>query len=94
MAVKWTRTALVNLGLIADYIAQDNPARAQSFVQEIRAKTDLLTEFPMVGRLGRVVGTRELVAHKNYLIAYRVRGEDVEVLRVQHVARRWPAIFD
>lgn len=94
MAVKWAKTALANLVLIADYIAEDNPARATSFVQEIRNKTNALVEFPTLGRPGRVLGTRELVAHKNYIITYRVRGENVEVIRVLHVAKRWPLDFD
>ena len=36
---------------------------------------------------GRVPGTRELVLHKNYLAIYHVRGGDVEILRLHHVAR-------
>lgn len=94
MEIKWTKTALGNLGLIADYIAQDNPARARTFIQEIRDKTTTLAEFPNIGRPGRVIGTRELVVHKNYIIAYRMRGEAVEIIRVHHVAKRWPAVFD
>lgn len=39
------------------------------------------------GRSGRVIGTRELVTHKNYIVAYRVRGGHVEVLRVHHIAK-------
>jgi len=41
-----------------------------------------------MGRAGRVPGTRELVLHKNYLAIYRVRDEDVEILRLHHVARK------
>ena len=94
MKIKWTKTALGNLGLITDYIAQDSPRRAKTFIQEIREKTTTLVEFPKIGRPGRVIGTRELVVHKNYIVAYRVRGEDVEIIRVHHVAKRWPAVFD
>lgn len=94
MKIKWTKTALGNLGLVADYIAQDSPQRAKTFIQEIREKTATLVEFPTIGRPGRVIGTRELVVHKNYIVAYRVRGEDVEIIRVHHVAKRWPAVFD
>lgn len=94
MTVKWTKTAIHSLAKIVEYIEQDNPSRAISFVQEIRQKTNLLAEFPGVGRAGRVIGTRELVAHKNYVVAYRMRGEHVEILRVQHVAKRWPSVFD
>lgn len=90
MAVKWTKTALANLVAIAEHIGKDNTERAKSFVLEIRTKTDNLVDFPSIGRPGRVIGTRELVIHPNYIIPYRVRGDVVEILRVQHVAQRWP----
>ncbi|MFI4940548.1 MAG: type II toxin-antitoxin system RelE/ParE family toxin [Burkholderiales bacterium] len=72
-----------------EYIAQDNPERAKSFAVEIKAKIDNLAEFPAMGRPGRVLGTRELVVHENYVIPYRVRGGAVVVVRVQHAAKRW-----
>lgn len=89
MVVKWTKTALVNLDLIAEYIAKDNPARAISFVQDIQQKTKVIANFPSAGRPGRMAGTRELVEHKNYILAYRVKGEDVEIIRVHHVAQKY-----
>ena len=89
-AVRWTRTALANLVAIVEYIEQDSPERAKSFALEIRAQTNNLADFPELGRAGRVPGTRELVVHPHYVIAYRVRGITIEILRVQHVARRWP----
>lgn len=93
MAVKWTKTALANLVAIVEYIERDNAERATSFALEIQAKTNSLAEFPGMGRPGRVIGTRELVVHPNYIIPYRVRGDAVEILRVQHAARRWPKRF-
>jgi toxin ParE1/3/4 len=90
MAVKWTKTALANLLAIVEYIEYDNPERAKSFALEIQTKINSLAEFPGLGRPGRVNGTRELVIHPNYIVPYRVHGGDVEILRVQHVARRWP----
>lgn len=91
MAVKWTKTALANLVAIVEYIEQDNPERARSFAQEIRKKTLSLEEFPALGRPGRILGTRELVVHENYIVPYRVRANNVEILRVRHVATRWPS---
>lgn len=37
--------------------------------------------------MGHVPGTRELVLHKNYIAIYRVRGGDVEILRLHRVAK-------
>ena len=91
--LRWTRKALENLDQIAAYIAQDNPARASSFIGEIKEKTELLAQFPALGRPGRVPGTRELVVHENYVVPYRVKGDTVQIIRVQHVARLWPKQF-
>ena len=88
MALKWTKTALRTIDEIAQYIGQDNPTRATSFVKELRQNTEKLDSFPGMGRAGRVHGTRELVIHKNYIAVYRVRGGDVEILRIHHVARK------
>lgn len=90
MTVRWSKTALSNLAGIVEYIERDNFERAKSFAQEIREKTKVLEEFPGMGRPGRVLGTRELVVHENYIIPYRVRGGVVELLRVHHVAKRFP----
>lgn len=87
MSIKWTRTALRSVDEIAAYIAKDNPARATSFVLELQGAVTKLQDHPGMGRAGRVPGTRELVLHKNYIAIYRVRGDDLEVLRLHHAAR-------
>jgi addiction module RelE/StbE family toxin len=87
MALKWTRTALRSVDEIAGFIAKDNPTRATSFVLELKEAVTRLQLHPGMGRAGRVPGTRELVLHKNYIAIYRVRGDDVEILRLHHVAR-------
>ena len=88
MALKWTKTALDAVDAIAEFIAQDNPRRATSFVLELKDAVTKLQVHPGMGRAGRVPGTRELVLHKNYIAIYRVRGDDVEILRLHHVARK------
>ncbi len=87
MLIKWTRAALASVDDIAGFIAKDNPARATSFVLELQAAVTKLQAHPGMGRAGRVPGTRELVLHKNYIAIYRVRGDDVEILRLHHAAR-------
>lgn len=87
MTIRWTKTALRSVDEIAGYIAQDNPTRATSFVLELQGAVAKLQVHPGMGRAGRVPGTRELVLHKNYIAIYRVRGHDVEILRLHHVAR-------
>ena len=45
-----------------------------------------------MGRAGRVNGTRELVVSRTpYVVVYRIRGQEVCIVRVLHTAQRWPA---
>jgi plasmid stabilization system protein ParE len=88
MALRWTKTALGAVDETAGFIAKDNPRRATSFVLELKDAVTKLQVRPGMGRPGRDPGTRELVLHKNYIAIYRVRGDDVEILRLHHVARQ------
>lgn len=94
-SVTWRPIAEADLENIIDYIAQDSPANAKKFGKELRDKTRQLAEFPGTGRSGRPGlpdWLRELVAHKNYIIFYRVLDESrtVEILRVKHAAQQMP----
>jgi toxin ParE1/3/4 len=88
--LRWTRRALADLDKIAERIAEDEPAAATEFVRSITEKVNRLEAFPLLGRAGAYQDTRELVVHKNYLVTYRVRGTEVDVLQVWHLARNLP----
>jgi len=47
-----------------------------------------LVENPGMGRPGRMPGTRELMAHRHYILVYDVDGDLVRVLRVMHTSRQ------
>lgn len=87
--------AEADLDNIIDYIAQDNPTRAETFGQELHDKTLPLAQHPKMGRTGRPglpAFVRELVAHRNYIVFYRVLDDagTVEILRVKHAAQQMP----
>ena len=90
--VRWRPQALEDLLNIRRFIAQDNPARAASFVEELRDQAQRLALHPEMGRPagpGLPAGMRMLVLHRNYLAYYRViategQEQQVEVLRVKH----------
>lgn len=85
--LRWTRRALRRLEEIATYIAQDNPARATTFVSELRDKVTHLAEHQL-GKPGRVFGTRELVLHRHYVVVYRVKEDEVHILTLLHTAQQ------
>jgi addiction module RelE/StbE family toxin len=93
LRLRWTRLAERDLNDIAAYIGQDSPAAAARVVLELIDQTEaLLPRHAALGRPGRVLGTRELVIRGlPYVIPYRVRDNDIEILRVLHASRRWPS---
>ena len=92
--IRWTEPAAIALGEIQDYIAEENPRAAFEVAQRIRIAVSQLQEHPRVGRPGRVRGTYELVIHNlPYIVPYRIRKEEVQILSVYHTSRKWPGAF-
>lgn len=90
MRLIWTEPARDDRRAIREYIALDNPVVAVEFDEQLSGKTARLAEQPESGRLGCVVGTRELVIHRHYIIVYEIVAGVVQILRVLHTARHWP----
>ncbi len=92
MTVYWTPSARSDLIEIFEHIRRDDPRAASGLVDRIDAAVSRLSQHPGMGRPGRLSGTRELVIPRApYVVAYRVVGDDVQVLRVLHGARTWPS---
>jgi len=94
MELFWTHEAIKDREAIYDYIEADNPVAALALDELFEEKAGRLVDHPGMVRLGREAGTRELVAHKNYILVYDVTTDLVRVLRVLHVARQWPTLSD
>ena len=92
MLLFWTPEAVEDRNEIYDYIEADNPAAALALDELFSEKAALLVDHPGLGRQGRVVGTRELVAHRHYLLIYDVLSDCVRILRVLHTSRQWPPV--
>jgi toxin ParE1/3/4 len=48
----------------------------------------------MLGHIGRVPGTRELIPHESYRLVYEVEADTVWILALVHTARQWPPMRD
>jgi addiction module RelE/StbE family toxin len=72
------------------YIAIDNVAAAVRIDELFSDAVTQLADFPLMGRAGKIAGTRELIPHENYRLVYEIEGETVWVLALVHTARRWP----
>ena len=94
MRLEWLPAALTDRDAIYDYISADNRHAAIDIDLKIETQADQLRLYPQSGRPGRIAGTRELVIPRSpYLLAYRVDGPSVLVLRVLHAAQSWPDEF-
>jgi len=91
MKLRFSREAKADIKSIFDYIAKDNPHIAAKVVSEIERATKRLELFPLSGRKGAVVETRELVVPRMpYIAVYRVNSDMVEIVAVFHAAQDNP----
>ena len=90
MRVLWTLSAEQDRADIVDFIAQDNPLAAIRMDEIFSAAGGRLAEHPLLGRVGQIPGTRELIPHESYRLVYEVRADAVWILTLVHTARLWP----
>lgn len=90
LPVVWRAAARASLGILMRYIAEHDPAAARRMTATIEAAVLPLAEHPYLFRPGRVAGTRELVAHPNYIIVYRVTADRVEIVEILHARQQYP----
>src|SRR5262249_12816733 len=86
--------AEADLEEIGDYIAQDNPVRADTFIEEIRSR------FREISRTPRAYVARPEIdpliracVHGQYVIFFYITGTTVEIARVLHGARNIARLF-
>lgn len=72
------------------YISDLNPLAADKLAGTVARQLDLVLQFPEMGRKGRILRTRELIVHPNYLIVYAVRARTIDVIRFLHARQIYP----
>ena len=83
--------ALADLDELMAYIAEDDAEAATKVAEKIWEITQMLSNHPAIGKPGRISGTREIVATgTSYIVPYRVVGNEIQILRILHGARKWP----
>ena len=91
MIINWSSLASKDLEDIVDYILESTPQAALAIYDRIKKKVEMLAEYPNIGRVGRVAGTRELIIPgTSFIVPYRVQDKTIEILRVLHASRQWP----
>jgi toxin ParE1/3/4 len=83
-----------DLEAIGDYIAEDNPARAVSFIAELRTQCATIAKAPQAYRARPDLGEGlRFCAHGNYVIFFTATKARLTIVRVLHGAMDIPAHF-
>ncbi len=88
--LEWRETARADLLAIVDYISDDSVEAALALLDDIEAKVDQLVDNPKLYQAGRIIGTREMLVRRNYIVVYAEDGHVVTILRILHAAQMWP----
>ncbi|WP_054078650.1 type II toxin-antitoxin system RelE/ParE family toxin, partial [Pseudomonas amygdali] len=91
MQIIWRQRARMSLAKIIRYISNEDPQAAQAILERLQSAILPVADHPYLYRPGRVPGTRELVAHPNYVLVYRVTLERIEVVNVIHARQEYPS---
>ncbi len=93
--IRWLDIALQDLNESTEYISRYNKTAAKKLAIRIWNAVRMLSSYPEIGRLGRITGTRELVVSgTSFIVAYRQKSSEIQILRVLHGARKWPEKFN
>jgi toxin ParE1/3/4 len=90
LPVFWRLEARADLTAIVRFIANENPSAARRIRNLIEASVLPAAEHPYLYRAGAVPGTREIIAHPNYVVVYKVTAEHIEVVSILHVRQEYP----
>ena len=95
MQLELSRYIESDLDDIADFIAQDNPVRAVTFIQDIRTKFFDIRRNPFIYQLRPDIGEEARMATVgNYAVLFRIMGDVVRIERVAYGGRDLPGILD
>ena len=79
---------------LADWIAQDNPSRAVSFIRKIREEFHIIEKRPLLYQLRPDIGEdARLAVVGRYAVLFRIAGEGVRVERVVFGGRDLPELL-
>jgi toxin ParE1/3/4 len=95
MHVIISAAAEADLEEIADFIAMGSPARALSFIAELRGYCQKIATAP-AGYPSRseLVEDLRLCVHEKYLIFFRVLEKEIRIERILHGARDIERLFE
>ena len=92
MKVVWTPEAEQDRTAIWDYLEARDPAAAARMDRLFSDAAAKLADFPLLGHVGQIAGTRELTPNRSYRLVYEVADDTAWILVLIHAARQWPPV--
>jgi len=90
MQIIWEQDAITDLTELRKYISQFNPTAADKLGKTIIKSANLLRENPLLGKVGKLYETRELVIpNTSYTLIYYCQSKTLSILRTFHHSRKW-----
>lgn len=95
MIFRFSDQAKRDLAEIGDWIATDNPMRAETFIDELIERSHSLALHPLRFPVAMHVNGQEIrkLTHAGYLIFYLAGEREIFILRIVHGSRDWAALF-
>jgi len=91
LPIIWRASARSDLAAIIRYVANVNPLAARRLRQVLMESVMPVSEHPYLYRQSQTIpAVREIVAHPNYIVYYRVTATCIEVVNVIHTRREFP----
>ncbi len=91
LPIVWRASASDDLASIIRYIANESPQAARRMRRLLEDSVLPVAEHPYLHRQSeRIPGLREIIAHPNYIVLYRVTATCVEIVSVVHARREFP----
>jgi toxin ParE1/3/4 len=92
MRIIWSPLAVERISEISDYLAEDNPDAAITWVESIFKIIERFIDYPEMGCVVPELdkpNTREII-HGNYRIIYKILQENIHILTVRYLKQILP----
>ena len=92
MKIQWSPLAVDRVSEIAEYIAQDDPFSAETWVRSVFDRVKQVKDFSKSGYYVPEIKRKDIreLIYGNYRIIYRIEKNRVSILTVRHVRQILP----
>ena len=89
-SINWSKLATADYDSLLNYYQEIAPKFAIILAKKIYFLIDNLKKFPRIGRIIPEMENENLreIIYRNFRIIYRIKGNDIEIVRIIHSSRK------